>query len=401
MNESRDETLHGLPAPAGTTIRASTTAAASVTGHAAVRASAKDWQRYSSDLLGDRDVRVYRQLPLEADPPRHGVFRDMLQPLFTRAAVAKHEPRFERLARSLIDGLSARGGGDVVADLALPYIVGCLSIAFDRPRDYGEWLSWGPDVWTARAYASRWIEDGSSIPHPYRPIRERERSGAPVHAYLERALEDARAHASGEPEPPLDIWDHVAGLRVDGDPISPEEMLGIGSVLLAGGRDTMTKLITGVVWHLTDNETDRVYLSGHPDAVEPAISELARYLSPLPRIERVTSGDSADEHPNGRSCVLDFASANHDPAVWPDAHRIDIHRARKPHLAFGFGRHSCLGKSLAECEATAFLRALVDPWPGWRLATDPQIDWVTAGTGEQPAQVVGEFRHLPVVAEST
>ena len=45
-----------------------------VVGHAAVRAAAKDWQRFSSDLQGDRDVRGYRQLPLEVDPPRHTGF---------------------------------------------------------------------------------------------------------------------------------------------------------------------------------------------------------------------------------------------------------------------------------------------------------------------------------------
>lgn len=226
------------PRPAGTPVGESTAAVTAVTGHAAVRAAAKDWQRYSSDFLGDRDVRGYRQLPLEADPPRHSVFRDALQPLFTRAAVARHEPRFQRLARSLIDGLSARGGGDVVADLALPYVVGCLAIVFNRPQDYNEWLAWGPDVWSAYAYASRWVDDGTSGQHRYQPIRERERSGTALHAYLGRVLEHARAHGGGRPEPAPDIWDHVAGLRIDVDPITPEEMRGIGSVLVAGGRDT-------------------------------------------------------------------------------------------------------------------------------------------------------------------
>lgn len=76
------------------------------------------------------------------------------------------------------------------------------------------------------------------------------------------------------------------------------------------------------MWHLIDDEADRDYLSGHPEASEPAVAELARYLTPLPGIERVTSGAPADEHPSGQSYVLlDFASANHDPTVWPDADR--------------------------------------------------------------------------------
>ena len=47
------------------------TARKEITGYHEVRAAARDYETYSSDLQGDRDVRNYRQLPLEVDPPRH------------------------------------------------------------------------------------------------------------------------------------------------------------------------------------------------------------------------------------------------------------------------------------------------------------------------------------------
>ena len=34
-------------------------------------------------------------------------------------------------------------------EIALPYVIGCLTIIYNRPQDYDEWLAWGPDVWTA------------------------------------------------------------------------------------------------------------------------------------------------------------------------------------------------------------------------------------------------------------
>jgi hypothetical protein len=42
-----------------------------IVGHKELREALRDTATYSSDLQGDVDVRDYRQLPLEVDPPRH------------------------------------------------------------------------------------------------------------------------------------------------------------------------------------------------------------------------------------------------------------------------------------------------------------------------------------------
>ena len=136
-----------------------------IRGYEAVRNAAKDFQKYSSDLLGDRDVRDYRQLPLEADPPRHTNFRSAVQPLFMSDAVAKHRPAFEHHAKSLIKKIEVSGGGDIATDFALPYVIGCLTIIYNRPQDYDEWLSWGPDVWTAEVYRSGTVSKESEKAH--------------------------------------------------------------------------------------------------------------------------------------------------------------------------------------------------------------------------------------------
>jgi cytochrome P450 len=376
-----------------------------ITGHAAVRAAAKDWHRYSSDLQGDRDVRNYRQLPLEADPPRHGAYRDALQPMFTATAIAPHQSQFTRLARGLIDTLTARGGGDIVTDLALPYVVGCLTLIMGRPQDYDEWLSWGPDLWTAQAHACRYTEpaaNGGDTTAPRPLTRSRARSGDPLHAYLDRVLTRAENGPSCSPAR-SDIWDRIAALSIDGSRITRDEMFAIGSVLLAGGRDTVSKLITGLVWHVLTHPEDRHYLTQQPQAIDGAVAELARYLSPLPGIERLDtqrSDQQPDQHldPSTRLVVLDFASANHDPTVWEAPHRVDLRRPRAPHLAFGFGHHSCLGKSVTEHEARAFLTALLDPWPGWRLDGDPDIHWTYLD--DQPATpILTEFLAVRVVSD--
>ena len=337
-----------------------------IRGYDAVRQAAKDFGTYSSDLLGDRDVRTYRQLPLEADPPRHTQFREAVQSLFMSDAIAKHSAEFARHAKKLILNIAESGEGEISHDFALPYVIGCLSIIYNRPADYEEWLAWGPDVWTAESHAN------GAEPHV--------RSGDVLQAYLDRVFDAAEANPNTNPET-QDIWDFVSQIQINEVKISREEMQGIANVLLAGGRDTVIKLITGLVWHLINTPADRSFLAGNRDWFNRTIAEMVRYLSPLPKMERVMAQDvhvPDIERDTSKYVLLSFVSANYDRDIWPDADVIDIHRDRKPHLAFGFGRHSCMGMNATEHEVGALLNVLLDSWPNWQFDGKPEIIWATA-----------------------
>ena len=45
-----------------------------------------------------------------------------------------------------------------------------------------------------------------------------------------------------------------------------------------------------------------------------------------------------------------------------------MRREAKPHLAFGFGLHSCLGAMLARMEAAEVAWALIERLPDYRIA---------------------------------
>ena len=351
-----------------------------IRGYYGVREAAKDYETYSSDLLGDRDVRTYRQLPLEADPPRHTKFRSAVQPLFMGEAIAKHRPAFEAHALDLIAKMREAGGGEIASEFALPYVIGCLTIIYNRPQDYDEWLSWGPDVWTAEAHAAGTNAEASHEAHRERNFdTPSERDGAVLQAYLDRVFDHAEANPNYDPET-QDVWHYVANLQIDDAPISRAEMQGIANVLLAGGRDTVIKLITGLVWHLTKTPADREFLAANPEWFNRTIAEMVRYLSPLPKMERVLAADKhlpdAERDPENY-VLLNFVSANHDREIWPDADTLDIHRERKPHLAFGLGRHSCLGMNITEHEVGALLGVLLEHWPNFAFDGEPTIQWAT------------------------
>ena len=352
-----------------------------------MRRAAKDFATYSSELLGDRDVRSYRQLPLEADPPRHTNFREAVQPLFMSDAIGKHRESFAQLAKNLVRDIAEIGRAEISQDFALPYVIGCLTIIYNRPQDFDEWLSWGPDVWTAESYRNGALEEHSV------------RSGIVLQTYLDKVFNFAEANINEDPKT-QDVWDYVAQIHVNGRKVSREEMCGIANVLLAGGRDTVIKLVTGLIWHLIKTPSDREFLASHAEWFNRTIAEIVRYLSPLPKMERVLVEDihiPDSERDTSKYVLLSFVSANHDRDIWPDADVLNIHRDRKPHLAFGFGRHSCMGMSATEHEVGALLSVLLDCWPNWEFDREPEIKWaISEGKDGERIHYIDRFVKLNI-----
>jgi cytochrome P450 len=342
-----------------------------ITGFAAVRAAARDVENYSSNLQGDRDVRTYRQLPLEVDPPAHHKYRVALSPLFVKKTVDAHVPAFRAAAKGLIADFVAQGGGDVVADLALPMVVNCLGVLYNRPQDVAEWLSWGADVWAT--------DSG--------------RSGIRLDTYLPRVFDEAEATESD------DVWGFVSRIEIDGRHLTRTEMYGMASVLLAGGRDTVVKLMTGVVWHLALVPADREFLQANPEKIPLAISELLRYLSPLPRMERAPKDIATlpdDERDPSQYVQLSFVSGNHDPEVFAEPEKVNIHRGRMVSLAFGAGPHTCVGNHVAEVETRALVEEFLRQVPAWTIEPRSVIEFETVGA----SSFVNRFESLWVTPVS-
>lgn len=342
---------------------------AEVTAHADVKAAAKDWARFSSDVQGDLDVRTYRQLPLEVDPPEHTAYRAILAPVFGRSEVAALEPQLRAVAADLVAGLARRGSAEAVHELALPMVAASIGLAFGRPQDVDELRSWGTETWQT-------LPDGT-------------RDGSHLEAYLARVFDEAAR------QPGDDAFSRIAAGRIDGRPLTRLEMLGLGNLILAGGRDTVIALISGAIWHLAGNGSDRARLARDRGGIPAAIEELLRFLSPLQRMERRAAEDVAGPWGHaaaGEIVLLGFARANHDPAVFGDPEAIRLGRSPNPHVAFGNGPHTCIGVHLARIEARVFLEELLAVVPDWRLGEGAAITFEEIGGAQIPIR----FDSLPL-----
>src|SRR5690606_10995287 len=79
----------------------------------------------------------------EIDPPRHSRYRALVNPVFAPERVAAIRPRVKALARSIIERMAARGGGEAVSELCVPVAVNSLAAFTDVPlADSERWVNW-------------------------------------------------------------------------------------------------------------------------------------------------------------------------------------------------------------------------------------------------------------------
>ena len=318
-------------------------ASKTIVGHKAVREALRDTETYSSDLQGDSDVRDYRQLPLEVDPPRHHLYRVALAPYFVKPSIELLIPEFKKHTEALVADFFTDSSLEVGRDLALPLVMKNLGVIYSRQQDVAEWISWGPDVWTAES---------------------EKRDGKVLHRYLDAIYEEALQHSNN------DIWSKIAHLEINGVQVSADEFRGIAGVMLAGGRDTVVKLFTGIMWHFGNHPEDLHLLRSRPELIGSAIQEFLRFLTPLPAMNRTLVPESSGlELPDDRYVGISFISGNFDETVFADPFQIDFNRGRNPHLSFGFGPHTCLGNHIAEIEARVFLETLLSSNLDWEIVT--------------------------------
>lgn len=328
-----------------------------------IKAALRNTQEFSSNLQGDSDVRDYRQLPLEVDPPQHHVYRTLLSELFVKPRIQSLQPQFEEIAHSLIRKFESHNGGNFVEEVATRYVVTCLGVIFNRPHDVEEWFAWGADVWTA---------DGP------------ERDGTRLHTYLQRVYDEA-LRSNRE-----DAWSYLAHYQLDDRGITFEEFKGMSSVMLAGGRDTVIKLISGAVWHLMENPQDADALRSGEVSIQNAIQEYLRYFSPLAAMYRVGTDQQAmpDNERNPELFIeMAFAEANHDPSVFDQPERINIHRGKIGHVAFGFGPHTCIGNHIAEIETATMLQCILPLLSTWRLRAPAKLTFTNTQHSTFPSEI--------------
>ena len=165
--------------------------------------------------------------------------------------------------------------------------------------------------------------------------------------------------------PTEDLTSALLAVEVDGDRLTDDEIMGFLFLMVVAGNETTTKLL-GNAWYWAWRHPDqRAKPFGDPARVSAWIEETLRYDTSTQMLARLTTEDvtlHGTTIPAGDRVVLVVGSANRDERVFerPDVYDLDRpDRELQQTASFGFGRHFCLGASLARLEARVALEELV------------------------------------------
>ena len=297
---------------------------------------------------------------LNTDPPDHGRLRRLVSTAFTPAAIEALRPRIQELVDIALDGMAARGHGDVVAELAFPLPFDVISEMLGMPEGDKEQIA----GWSGTLVKSL---DPMLAIEAFVEIRE---AGEAMNAYIDGVIAWKRAN------PGDDLLTALIAAEDDGDRLTAVELRDQVTLLFVAGHETTVNLIGTGIFELLRHPEQAALWRDDPSLDASAVDEMLRFVSPVQFSRRITLDDiefGGRTIPKGMFVLAGLASANRDPAKWGDtAEDLDLRReGAGQHMSFGSGAHYCLGASLAKLEAQIAVGSFLRRFPDAAVADDP------------------------------
>jgi cytochrome P450 len=293
---------------------------------------------------------------LNSDPPEHSRLRQMVSQAFTPRRIEALRPRVAQIVDNLLDKIIPQGQSELMHDFAIPLPMMVICELLGIPEtDHERVLDWTQVIRTSGSSQRSPEEDRAAVQEAQLRLQH----------YLAALVQAKRAHPADDMISGLiDACDH------DGK-LSEQELVTTTFLLLFAGHQTTADFIGNATVALLTNPDQLDLLRAKPELAPSAIEELLRFDGPLPVASpRIATEDVEYQGvriPRGSIVGVVINAANHDPAHFADPDRLDLCRARGPHIGFGHGVHYCLGVSLARMEARIGIGALLLRLPDLRL----------------------------------
>jgi pentalenolactone synthase len=287
----------------------------------------------------------------------HARTRRLLAPAFSARRMASLRPRIKTIITELLDAMERQSQpADLheAVSFPLPALVICelLGVPYADRDEF-----------------RRWSDDAAHLSDAARSQAGLTKLWEYMHALVQRK----------QAEPGDDVISDLAAAATADPDLTADGIAGLcAGLLFAGHETTVTAIDRGVILLLTHpDQADE--LRHDPALVEPAVEEILRSWMPM-RTSRTEQVAGLPRYANtdftfdgitirtGELVMLGLRWANLDERRFPEPDRFDVHRARNPHLTFGYGPRFCVGAPLARIELQSLFPALLNRFPTLRLA---------------------------------
>ena len=315
-------------------------------------------QALSRHDLFSNNVSVHPAVPNGMDPPRHTVFRQIIDTYFKPCHIQRFELTCRELAANRWANLPAGVPFDLMEQFAHPY-------ALDAQCAFVGWPKSTQDL------LKQWLLANQAA------TRNKDRKKLEELAAEFSALVQAQLDRRHQQDPGLienDVTTRLIKEKVEQRPLTSEEITSILRNWTVGELGTMASSVGILAEFLAREKTIQTQLRQQPNEIPYAIDEVLRINPPLLSNRRVVTQPTSlggYELQEGERLNLLWGEANQDPEVFPNPRTFQCGRDQSRNLLYGSGIHVCPGAPLARLE----LRTAVEVMLTSRLSlTSPEAE---------------------------
>lgn len=334
-----------------------------ITFHEDILTISKDSETFCSGEGSRPESASWVPSMINMDDPDHRLRRGIVNRGFTPRRVDDHEPKIRKICNDLVDAVAKRGECDFVRDMAAPLpmiVIGDMLGVLPEDRD--DLLRWSEEMLGAT----------SATAGP-EALKLAVMAGADYAKYALGVIAERRADPSID-----DLIGLLVNSKIDGEGLNEEALIHESLLILVGGDETTRHVLTGGMLALIEHPEQRQLLLDDPSKIPNAIEEMLRWVSPIKNMNRTATRDvelRGQKIRKGDKLLLLYHCANRDERVFEDPDRFDVERMPNEHVAFGgYGRHFCLGSSLAKLELRVFFGEVLPRLPDLALAQGAKLE---------------------------
>jgi len=300
------------------------------------------------------------------DGERHASMRAIVNRGFTPRRIAAWEPRIREVVEECVAPLRRGEPFDVVGGLANPLPVTVIA----------EMLGVPAHMHADFKRLSDQLMDAMTGPESFGPERFAWRHLAPMIEFMAAMRAIVRRRRA---DPRDDLVSAIVAAQEGDTALTDREVIQFVVLLLVAGNETTSRLIGSLAHALLEHPDVLRAVAADPSRVADLVEEGLRYDSPVQVVFRNATRDTelgGVRIPKGAHVAVFLGSANRDERVFGDPDHLDIDRDRASFPGFGFGKHFCLGASLARLETRIALEALLPELPKLERAesTSPRVE---------------------------
>ena len=336
---------------------------------------------YSQEVSIDQLFRSALDHMLGTDDKLHLSMRNPHMKFFTPKYVEELRKKVSLKVTELLDGIAPLGKCNLVDSISSELPIFSLSEILGVPEeDRSKIKEWMTFLEMAQVVGATQAAEKNNI-----ELNEDQQASAPDPAMIAMFTNIVKEMfdygrdilLKRRKDPKDDLLSVIANMEVDGEKLSDEYLDGSWLLIIIAGNETTRNSISGTIKLLTENPDQKDKLINNMELLPNMVNEAIRLISPVIYMRRTTKEETliGDQKIGPQEkVVLYYGAANRDPDIFknPDAFDIERENAKK-HLAFGYGRHLCLGKHMANMQLAEVYKQILARFPDMQQSDDWKV----------------------------